>query len=322
MTACQKSEPEAKQDFWKETIEVLEEASEAKSYDSNVWEIDIQEASVVSDANHRNVHITWKELNNAQETFSFSLENYDKPSIVYSYEKTEESDAKTIQDRVVVRSTDASYQSYTASYLRNVYQDDICIDSTQQKTAIQIENNHIEYENIPYLKEVMDKGDKLLTAFQNEFGIAYAKNGFVNLPAMMKDMNIASMADELETSVGYMSYYSLPQINAKGHSLITSLDVKQDFSTLIYQLYDIEGKGYETRNMKLEATSIEGLYNMIPDYDAEVLYAVYFDGETAYLYSQKQEAQKIYEDVQQGADNALTVLNTSNPNGESYGTSY
>ena len=87
MTACQKSEPEAKQDFWTETIEVLEEASKAKSYDSNAWEIGIKDASVVSDADHRSVHITWKDVNNAQETFSFSLENYGKPSIVYSYKK-------------------------------------------------------------------------------------------------------------------------------------------------------------------------------------------------------------------------------------------
>ena len=69
----------------------------------------------------------------------------------------------------------------------------------------------------------MDKGDKLLTAFQKEFGIEYAKNGFVNLPAMIKDTNIVSMIDELETNASYTSYYSLPQINAKGHSLITSL---------------------------------------------------------------------------------------------------
>ena len=64
----------------------------------------------------------------------------------------------------------------------------------------------------------MDKGDKLLTAFQKEFGIEYAKNGFVNLPAMIKDTNIVSMIDELETNASYTSYYSLPQINAKGHS--------------------------------------------------------------------------------------------------------
>lgn len=322
MTACQKSDPEAKQDFWTETIEVLEEASKAKSYDSNAWEIGIQDASVVSDADHRSVHITWKDVNNAQETFSFSLENYGKPSIVYSYKKTMEADAKTIQDIAVVRSTDTAYQVYRASYQRNVYQDDICIDSTQQEVDIQIKDNRVEYENIPYLKEVMDKGDKLLTAFQKEFGIEYAKNGFVNLPAMIKDTNIVSMIDELETNASYTSYYSLPQINAKGHSLITSLDVKQDYSSVIYQVYDVEGQGYETRNMALEATSIENLYNMIPDYDAEVLYAVYFDGEAAYLYSQKQPVQEIYEDVQQGAVNALTVLNTSNPSGESYGTAY
>ena len=322
MTACQKSEPKEKQDFWTETIKVLEEASEAKSYDSNAWDIGIQDASVVSDADHRSVHITWKDLNNAQETFSFSLENYGKPSIVYSYKKTKEEDAKTIQDIAVVRSTDTTYQTYNASYQRNVYQDDVCIDSTKQETDIQIKDNRVEYENIPYLKEVMDKGDKLLTAFQKEFDIAYSKNGFVNLPAMMKKTGISSMIDELETNAGYTSYYSLPQINAKGHSLITSLDVKQDFSSVIYQVYDVEGQGYETRNMALEATNIDGLYNMIPDYDAEILYAVYLDGEDAYLYSQKQEAQEIYEDIRQGAANALTVLNTGNPSGESYGVPY
>lgn len=240
----------------------------------------------------------------------FSLQNTDLKTISYIYEISETMDDKRIDQKVNVTSTNDTYMDYSITYTMQEYHSNNYFDGQEASGIITIEDKKTIYANVPKLKDTMEHCEALLNDFQSEFDIHYQDYEFISLPQQMKEMN------EVTSAIGTTTdYYSEPSINAKGFSLVTSLRVSNDKTDAELLIYNVERKDFEKKiNVSLEKRNLDNCYNLIQKGDPDLQYAVYIDGETAYLYKQDKTDDEVLQDIQRNeASHAMSILKTTNP---------
>lgn len=179
------------------------------------------------------------------------------------------------------------------------------------------DDNSITYDNVPLLNETMTHCLALLEQFQKEFNINYHDYDFIILPELCKDLGIPVINSINENVSTTLDFYSEVRYNARGHSLVDYLQVDKNYTTATLRVYNVDRKTYDsTIENTLEKREVNNCYNMITQYDSDNSYAVYFQQETAYLYSQSVSDQEIENDVlNYGGSQASIILKTTN---ESY----
>lgn len=315
ITGCS-NEEEKNIDFWSATINVLEDKLENNSYNNGHWQIGVQDKSQVEDEEHRS--LTIREIfeeENTTKTTMFSLQNInDTKTISYIYKKSQTENNNRYDQNVTIKSVDESYHEYEIAYSYEEYQNENYHDGNDAKGKLKIGNdNKITYDNVPLLKEAMDAYLTLINDFQQEFNLDYREYDFVNLPELSKNLDIPALDNISEETSTITDYYSEIDINAKGFSLITFLKINKDFSSADFGIYNIERKGFESNAIvTFEKRETEDCYNIVQKNDPDVNYAVYFDGDTAYVYLQSLTDQEITDDIQNKGTKAIYILKTTN----------
>ena len=305
------------QDFWSATASALYAKVTNNQYDEENWQIGIEDPSRAEDEDHPSLTIRQINQNeNITETTMFSLQNNnDIKTISYIYEISETMDDKRMDQKVTVSSTNDTYTEYAITYTMQEYHSNTYFDGREASGIITLEDKKTIYVNVPKLKEAMEHCEALLNDFQSEFNIHYQDYNFISLPQQMKEMNIPEM-NEVTSAIGTTTdYYSEPFINAKGFSLVTSLRISIDKTNAELLIYNVERQDFEKKlNVSLEKRNLDNCYNLIQNGDPDLQYAVYFDGETAYLYKQDKTDDEILQDIQQHeASHAISILKTTNP---------
>lgn len=317
LNGCTKTE---NTDFWVETIDVLHKAEESNSYDKEKWNIGIQGETVTTDPVYPAVTV---KRNDTDVDAYFGLSNFGKDTrrVEYSYRTTKEEEEKTIEEHILLYSSDETFQNYVARYSYKVFQDNALLNEETQEGKLNVEENQLTYENVPYLSELGDYFVQYLNDFQKDFNLDYANTDFINVPSLIQQAHIPSLIAQAQEENAMTSYSSEAKINAKGYSLVTSVDVNETKKEAIYQVYNVEMQTYVTTwNFGLQETNQQHLYLLTTNMDLDMQYAIYIDGETMYLYSQEMSPQEIYNDYLQGGNNALNILSTNNKKGTEYST--
>lgn len=321
ITGCSNSE-EKNKDFWSATINVLEDKLENNSYNKGHWQIGVQDKSQVEDEEHRSLTIREVfEEENTTKTTMFSLQNLNNTkTISYIYKKSQTEDYNRYDQTVTIKSVDESYHEYEITYSYEEYQNENYHDGKEAKGKLQIGNdNKITYDNFPLLKEAMDAYLTLINDFQQEFNLDYHEYDFINLPELSKNLDIPALDNISEETSTTTDYYSEIDINAKGFSLITFLKISEDSLSADFGIYNIERKGYESNTtITFEKREMENCYNIVQKNDPDVNYAVYFDGDTAYVYLQSLTDQEIMDDIQNQGIKAIYILKTTNKSYSDY----
>ncbi|WP_027088760.1 hypothetical protein [Thomasclavelia saccharogumia] len=321
ITGCGNS-AEKNNDFWAATINVLEDKLENNSYDEGNWQIGVQDKSQIEDKEHRS--LTIREIfeeKNVTKTTMFSLQNQnDTKTISYIYKKSETDNNNRYDQTVTIESTDESYHEYKIIYSYEEYQNENYHDGKEANGKFKIGNdNKITYDNVPLLKEALNAYLTLINDFQQEFNLNYDEYDFVNLPELAKNLDVPDLDNIDEETSTTTDYYSEAYINARGFSLITFLKLNKDFSSAEFGIYNVEKKEYESNaTVTFEKRGIADCYNIIQKNDPDVNYAVYFSGDTAYVYLQSLTDQEIIDDVQNQGTNATDILKTTNKSYSDY----
>lgn len=319
VAACSTKEEEP-QDFWAATIAALDDKLESNQYNEGHWQIGMQDPNGVKDIAHRTLTIRQiKKTGTVEETSMFSLKNEnDKKFIAYIYKISERQDEIQYDHTVTIESTDAEYKKYTVNYSEQEFRYENYYDGKDAAGELTVQDDgSITYDNVPYLKDTMEHCQTLLDDFQKEFNISYKDFNFESLPEKAVSLNIPEVRVISEETSGVKAFYSEPRINARGFSLITSLEVTNDMTTAELGEYNVERKSYDSRvQLTLEKRNLDNCYNLMQIGDPEVSYAVYVDGDSAYLYRQATSDEEIEQDVQKHAGSkASFILKTTN---ESY----
>lgn len=317
MTACSNSNENEEKDFWEATIDMLEDKLERNQYNEGNWQIGVEDLSGVEDESHRSLTIRYiNESESTTETTMFSLQNKDgKKEINYIYKISEVRDYNQYDQNLTLRSTDEDYKQYQINYTYQEFRYESYFDGKEVEATLTInEDNTITYDNVPLLNETMKHCLDLLEKFQKEFSINYHDYDFISLPELCKDIEISSVNSIDENLSTTLDFYSELRYNARGHSLIDSLQVDKDYTIATLRVYNVGRRTYDaTIENTLEKREIDNCYNMVTQYDSEVNYAVYFQQETAYLYPQSVSDQEIENDIiYNGGSQASIILKTTN----------
>lgn len=317
MTACSNSNENEEKDFWEATIDVLEDKLERNQYNEGNWQIGVEDLSRVENESHRSLTIRYiNESESTTETTMFSLQNKDgKKEINYIYKISEVRDYNQYDQNLTLRSTDEDFKQYQINYTYQEFRYENYFDGNEVEAALTInKDNTITYDNVPLLNETMKHCLDLLEKFQTEFSINYHDYDFVSLPELCKGLEIPSVNSIDENLSTTLNFYSEVRYNARGYSLVDSLQVDKDYTIATLRVYNVDRRTYDsTIENTLERREIDNCYNMVTQYDSEVSYAVYFQQETAYLYPQSVSDQEIENDViNNDASQASIILKTTN----------
>lgn len=320
LSACSNTTENEDKDFWKATIDVLEDKLENNQYNKGDWQIGVENLSKAEDDSHRSLTIRLINENElSTETTMFSLQNNDgKKQISYIYKITKMIDNNQYDQGLTISSTDNDYKHYQVDYTYQEFRYENYFDGKEAEATLTInDDNSITYDNVPLLSETMTHCLALLEQFQKEFNINYHDYDFISLPELCKDLGIPVINSINENVSTTLDFYSEVRYNARGHSLVDYLQVDKNYTTAILRVYNVGRKTYDsTIENTLEKREINNCYNMITQYDSDNSYAVYFQQETAYLYPQSVSDQEIENDVlNYGGSQASIILKTTN---ESY----
>lgn len=311
ISACTTKEEEPK-DFWAATVAVLEDKIESNGYEQGNWQIGVEDPSRAKDKEHRSFTIRQVMKN---ETVMFSLQNKDRKSIQYILKTSKKVDDYQYDETITITSTDEQYKNYTISYVNQEFRYGNFYDQKEATGEIAIqEGGTITYDNVPKLKETIRECASLIENFEKEFKIEYKSYDFVPLPYLMKDMDIPQLKEIPREAANTMEYYSEPRINARGYSFVTGLSVDKNYQKAELGVYNIEHGAYDSRvDVTMEKRKLDNCYNLMQMGDPDVSYAVYLDGETAYLYLQSKTDDEIYKDIMEtSGSNASYILKITN----------
>ncbi|WP_028043109.1 hypothetical protein [Candidatus Stoquefichus massiliensis] len=304
-------------DFWSATLQALDLKLENNRYVKGNWDIQVQDQSQAEDESHRSLLIRQVHTNkDIKETITYSLQNNDrKKQISYIYVKSETNQENRYDYTVELQSIDESYQSYKITYQYEKYQSGNYKDGKEANGKLMIHNDdQIQYDNVPLLKEAISAYLSLLNDFQKEFDIHYQDYDFINLPELVNRLDIPELKTVSEEASLTTDYYEQVHINAKGFQLISFLKVNKDITSAQFGTYNVEREDYESNvTVTLEKRDIENCYDIIQKNDPDVNYAVYFDKEAAYVYLQSFTDQEIKDDSVDQASKASFILKTTNP---------
>lgn len=297
LVACKAEKVEEKEDvdndFWQAVIEAVEDDLTDDRYYDDKWEINVENLANAKDPAHRSITIRQVyETETQKTTVIFSLQNQDQQTLSYIYKIEKNQDTLQLE----LESSDEKYQKYQMTYLENAKE--------KAKGELVVENQQVTGDNTPLFKEAVEAWNVLLDDYQKEFGLDYSKYDFTNLPKLAKNSNIGTtINDDNATTI---NYYSDVYANARGYSLQAFLEVQKDLSSVQFGIYNQDREtNDESATLTLEKRAAN-LYNMIPQKDAEVYYAVYFKDDRAYIYHQDKSDSEIVND--QDGEQAIYIL--------------
>lgn len=313
VTACHNSQI----DFWTATLDALDKRIENNTYNEGYWQIGVEDETQAKDIDHRNLTIRYIIKNNVyRETTMLSFQHENDQSIVsYRYETSSIENEKEIVSNIIISSTDATYHTYDVTYTEQKFLSGAYQDGKEMTGTIHVrEDQTITYDNIPMLQEALHHCYTMINQFQEEFELSYDEYDFVNLPKLTETLEIPRTT-QIETST--KEYYSKGEINAKGFTLITFLNVRDDVSSAEFGSYNVERKEKESSlDVTLEKRSEQPIYNMIQAGDPDESYVVYIEAETAYIYPQAIADHELLADIEAGGTNAKYLLETVKHNQE------
>ncbi len=243
----------------------------------------------------------------------------DKPYIVYRYTmETEAALGRTKQKSLELTSTDAGFTKYDMKYTEMILEDGNFISQDTASGILQVqEDQTLRFDSIPLLKESMENLNAMIDDIEKTFDIDYTKTSFVNVPALAQKTNIPETEEIPEETADNIAYFSKPDINAKGFSLVTCLEInKANPGSAVFSEFNVERQSDEfSYNISLEKQSQENCYALVFPFDSDFSYIAYIDETQAYLYDASFTVKKMVQDVAQGGSQAVFVLSTEN---ESY----
>lgn len=271
-------------DFWQAMVVAVEDKLNENSYYKDKWEINVEDESRAKDPMHRSITIRQVYKSDKQKiTVMFSLQNRDQQTLSYVYKVEQNQNTYLLE----LQSFDEMYRKYQMAYLEN--------NNEKAKGKLIVENQRISGDNLPLLKEGIEAWDKLLNDYQKEFDFDYHQYDFINVPKLAKNSHIPSMInDDVYTTV---KYYSDVFTNAKGFCLQAFLEVQKDLSSVQFGIYNQDRATNDESNMLSLEKRTDNLYNMNTQKDLDVLYAVYFKDNQAYIYHQDKNDLEIISDV-------------------------
>lgn len=301
------------EDFWSATYHALADRLENNGYYEDNWQIGVEDPSQIKEEGHPNMTIRQYDATNdvAYERIMYAFQHDDQEKTVsYIYELSEGTIEDQIIHNVTLKSVDELYEHYKITYTKQLFHNGNFVEQQEAEGTMTIHNGRIQsYDNVPYLKETMEKLQKLINDVQDEFDLDYDSYSFVNVPALAQGLEIPELREISEDSSLTDNYYGEAQINAKGYSLIPFLYLDKNFSSVRFGQYVIEQKAYASDiEAELEARDLPSCYNIIQKNDPDIQYALYVQGDICYLYEQSMSDQEILLDVQNHGTQALYIM--------------
>lgn len=292
-TGCQKQE-EKSVDFWMAIVNTIKDQLEDNQYQNDDFSIVVEDLKSAKDVDHPSLIIR-KEIKekDTTKTVMFSLQNEDEKSLEYIYVITE-SGGKS--QTLSIKAENENYNEYTLDYEG--------YDSKANGKLSIGKDNQITYDNVPLLKETLLMSLQLLNEFQMDFDINLQDYNFINLPELTNDLEIPPLNQVSQETSLTIDYYSTPQANARGYMLSDFVKVSKDFTTIEFGVYNLDRDDYDLKNeATLKKRNIDNCYDIVQKGDPDVNYAIYFDGNKAYMYDQTTSDVNIENDVKN--NNAL-----------------
>lgn len=286
------------EDFWNLTAQALD----YKDYQEGKWEISVEEN--VKD--HPKIFIQNIE-ENGRVWYSF-----DENGISYSYDlQTIEDDETVNNEKLTIQSTDSEYKKYSMNYMNVIYHGPLYYDTVTASGNITVQNDgSIEFDDTPFLKEMMERERTLIQEFEEKFSLDYSKTDFVNLPELFRDVQFDENTNYNE-SLDSIQYFSNADINAKGYQIQTFLKLDKNGNTGILGTYVAEQRMYGTQiNVTLQPRSIENCYDLIPIYDHAKEYTAYISGNLIYLYPIDITDEALTQEIQNNCPNSVNQLSS------------
>lgn len=315
---CIGCSPSTSLDFWTITYDQIERYLNESGNLGDDWHIGLQGKDLAVDKDYP--ELTIHKYGDQQEcVLSFQMDAKDKPYIVYRYTmETKAALGRTKQKSLELTSTDAGFTKYDMKYTEMILEDGNFISQDTASGILQMqEDQTLRFDSIPLLKESMENLNAMIDDIEKTFDIDYTKTSFVNVPALTQKTNIPKTEEIPEETADNIVYFSKPDINAKGFSLVTCLEInKANPGSAVFSEFNVERQSDEfSYNISLEKQSQENCYALVFPFDSDFSYIVYIDETQAYLYDASFTVKKMVQDVAQGGSQAVFVLSTEN---ESY----
>lgn len=292
-TGCQKKE-EKSVDFWMAIVNTIKDQLEDNQYQNYDFSIAVEDLKSAKDVDHPSLIIR-KEIKeeDTTKTVMFSLQNDDEKSLEYIYVITE---PRGKSQTLSIKAENENYNEYTLDYKG---------DDSKANGKLSIgKDNQITYDNVPLLKETLLMSLQLLNEFQVDFDINLQDYNFINLPELTNDLEIPPLNQVSQETSLTIDYYSTPQANARGYMLSDFVKVSKDFTIIEFGVYNLDRDDYDSKNeATLKKRNIDNCYDIVQKGDPDVNYAIYFDGNKAYMYEQTTSDGNIENDVKN--NNAL-----------------
>lgn len=289
---------QVREDFWNLTAQALD----YKDHEDEKWHITIEEN--VKD--HPKIFIQNIE-ENATVSYSFSENGI---SYIYDLQSTED-DYTINNEKMTITSTDSDYKKYSVDYMNVIYHGPLYFDTITASGNITVQNDgSVIFDDIPFLKEMMERERTLIQEFEEKFDLDYSKTDFVNLPELFKDVQFDENENYNE-SLDAIQYFSNADINAKGYQIQTFLELDKNGNTGILGTYVAEQKMYGSQvNVTLQPRSIENCYDLIPVYDYDEEYTAYISGNMIYLYPIDITDEALNQEIQNNCQNSENQLSS------------
>ncbi|MDD7280955.1 hypothetical protein [Floccifex sp.] len=284
------------EDFWNLTAKAIN----YKDYIQGEWNINIEDGV----KNHPNLAI--RNIND-NETISYFFSD---EGISYYYDVTTTEKNGTINnEQLFVESTDSEYKNYSMKYTNVIYHDQHYFDTITSSGELKIQSNEsISYDNVPLLEELIKQENTLIQNFEKKFKIDYSETDFVNLPELCKDIKFENITDSNEV-LDEISYFSKPDINAKGHQIQTFLKWKKNSNEAVFGTYDAEQKAYISQvDINLIPRNITSCYDFTTQYDYDVDYTIYVSGNIIYLYPLDITDEMLAQEIRNNCPNSIKTL--------------
>lgn len=305
-------------DFWTVTYDQLEKYIDTSGRVGKDWFIGLQGKDIA--VSKETPNLTVHKYGDRQEcVLSFQMSAQSQPYVVYRYVIEEEiSEFRTKEKSLELTSTDSQFKNYEMKYSETIFENSNFVSQDSASGTLQIqEDDTIQYDSIPLLKEAIDHLKDMISSMEDTFDIDYAKTSFVNLPAIAQNTDISDVEKISQETADAITYYSKPDINAKGFSLVTCLEIsKENPSSAEFAQFNVERQSYDVSYaITLQPQEEENCYMLEFPFDSDYSYIAYIDDINVYLYDTNFTFEQMVDDVKSGGSQASILLSVNN---ESY----
>lgn len=309
-------------DFWKETYDALAKRTDGPRYENGPWEIGLEDRKNAEETEYPDFFVKYEEDEESRQTASILEMNHDlqKKTVEFVYEVKEfEEGALKAEKEFVIESTDYTQKQFKTTYSVYEYLNGVFDRSDTQEGYLNFHGNEVDFVELPLMKEALEHFENLIENIEKEFDISYEDTNFVNVPALCEEIEVS---EQIPQEIQTQDYFSEVHYNARGYGIVTFLKADEESQTASYGTYDVTRQGYGFRyDMNLVPRTMENCFDLdtVADIEKEM---VYFDGDTAYIYPARLTDEEILSDVEQGAEQAVSILSTENKNYTDYETQW